>query len=439
MTRTRLSLIAVVFCIAVLGTEANAGVRYVKPAASGGANTSDCQSSASPCATVGYAYTQASPGDTIEVAEGTYANETIARKASISSNPVTIQPAAGAAPRFRDVAIRASYLVWKGPMTMRTLDLGDVNLTNRTQFVTVDGITVDHERSATPDWRAMKVWATDNVTVKNSTIGNTLSGTNVGQDSNLIQFSGATYSTNFTIDRVRFHHNDTLKPTGAHNECIYAINIQGFNVRNSTFESCTYYGIFFTDFRNGQPSLRDVTIENNVFATGQNDSGAAYPYAIDMHANVTPNNFRFRYNTFENWVAFSFGGAVSNGFEVKGNIFGLGVVSDSTIGTFACKPGVTFSYNVMPQACGTNSTTASSTAIRSGWLAPSATWGVADDLHLGSTSPAINAGSPTDCPATDLDSNARPTGTGCDAGAYKFGSTPDTRPNPPTDLQVTVS
>jgi hypothetical protein len=423
-----------VIFITALAVPAHAGTWYV---ATTGKDTNDCLSAASACRTVNAAYQKAKASDSIQVAGGSYGAESIVFRSGTSAPGVTIQPAGGSTPVFTDVNIRASNLTWVGPMTMRTLDLGDVNLGNRTQNVVVDGVTVDHQNSSSPDWRAMKVWATDNVTFKNSAIGNTLSGASVGEDSNLIQFSGGTYSTNFTVDNVRFHHNDTPANSAAHNECIYAINIQGFTVRNSRFESCTYYGIFFTDFLNGQPHLKNVTIENNAFSQGKNSSGASYPYAIDMHANVAPDNFKFRYNTFEAWVALSYGGASINGFEVKGNIFGLGIVADSAVGTFACKSGVAFSYNVMPQGCGTTSTVATSAAIRSGWAAPSATWGVADDFHLVATSPAVGKGDPASFPATDIIGNARAALGIPDAGAYEYVST-STKPNPPTNLAVTV-
>lgn len=42
------------------------------------------------------------------------------------------------------------------------------------------------------------------------------------------------------------------------------------------------------------------------------------------------------------------------------------------------------------------------------------------DYHLKSTSPAIDAGSPTYAPSTDLDGNTRPMGTGNDIGAYEY-------------------
>ncbi len=44
------------------------------------------------------------------------------------------------------------------------------------------------------------------------------------------------------------------------------------------------------------------------------------------------------------------------------------------------------------------------------------------DYHLQSTSPAIDKGSPTSAPATDLGGNSRPQGAGYDIGAYEFMS-----------------
>jgi hypothetical protein len=59
------------------------------------------------------------------------------------------------------------------------------------------------------------------------------------------------------------------------------------------------------------------------------------------------------------------------------------------------------------------------------------------DYHLQSGSPAIDAGTATDAPATDFDGNPRPQGAGYDIGPYEFGSGSGTI-DPPTKLTAVV-
>ena len=70
--RVRNAFAAVVMSALVVGTTGNAHAadRFVSTAGSDTAN--DCQTSGSPCRTVGYALTQAASGDTVKVAGGTY-------------------------------------------------------------------------------------------------------------------------------------------------------------------------------------------------------------------------------------------------------------------------------------------------------------------------------------------------------------------------------
>ena len=51
-----------------------------------------------------------------------------------------------------------------------------------------------------------------------------------------------------------------------------------------------------------------------------------------------------------------------------------------------------------------------------------------NDYHLSSTSPAIDAGTSTDAPSTDLGGNPRPSGKGYDIGAYEYQSGTNTIP-----------
>ncbi|HLN15708.1 MAG TPA: hypothetical protein VK277_03040 [Acidimicrobiales bacterium] len=76
--------------------------------ASTGTDTGNCQSMASPCATIGYALSQGSANDTIDVGPGTFTEETL-----VMSYPVTIN-GAGASNTIVDVSqhnpICATYI-----------------------------------------------------------------------------------------------------------------------------------------------------------------------------------------------------------------------------------------------------------------------------------------------------------------------------------------
>jgi hypothetical protein len=65
----------------------------------------------------------------------------------------------------------------------------------------------------------------------------------------------------------------------------------------------------------------------------------------------------------------------------------------------------------------------------------------ANDYHLSSTSPAIDAGSSPNAPGVDIEGNARPYGSAYDIGAYEFGSASPPAPDttPPSISNVRVS
>ena len=54
-----------------------------------------------------------------------------------------------------------------------------------------------------------------------------------------------------------------------------------------------------------------------------------------------------------------------------------------------------------------------------------------NDYHLSSTSPAIDVGTSTDAPSTDIAGNPRPSGKGYDIGAYEYQGSPTTAASPP--------
>jgi hypothetical protein len=89
---------------------------------------------------------------------------------------------------------------------------------------------------------------------------------------------------------------------------------------------------------------------------------------------------------------------------------GARVVGNAVQGGMICKSGITFSHNV---------TTARGPCRSSDRRVASIGFvnATAGDLHLTSSSPAIDAGNPADHPARDFDRQSRPLGPAPDAGA----------------------
>ena len=91
--------------------------------------------------------------------------------------------------------------------------------------IVFDGLDIDAGRAKTSGGAAFESHG-DNATFKNGQIGN------------VTDEKGALISgSNFTFDNVLFH-DVRLATAGVHNECVYAIVVPGFTIRNSTFRNC---------------------------------------------------------------------------------------------------------------------------------------------------------------------------------------------------------
>ena len=362
----RASLVCALIFLGLCGS-AQAATLSVTPS---GSDSGSCGSS-SPCRTLARAYAVAAGGDVVSVAAGAYSRQDVP---SGSSKAVTFRAQPGVV--VRQLHSRAANVTFDG----FDVDAGGARITNAAFESHASGATF-----------------------KNGRIGNVT-------DEKGALVSGA----NFTFDNVEFH-DVFVTASSVHNECVYAIVVPGFTVRNSIFTQCATMDLFFTHgtwWNPPPPRYGNVTIENNVFGHSTNIAAGSWHYYGLSIENLGPSTkgamegFTVRHNTFETPVSIGANGAASNTRWV-GNL-----------GSWPCVSGVVYKNNV-GKACAASdkavspaSSTQSSTAPF-GWRNPAA-----NDFHLTAGSPAIDAGTATDAPATDRDGNAR--NGAPDAGAYEY-------------------
>jgi hypothetical protein len=332
-------------------------------------NDSGSCTQAAPCKTFSRAYAVASAGNVVSVAAGSY--------------PIQYVPTGTKAVTFRGVSGNKIF-----------------QLDNSADNVTFDGLDVDAQGTATGNAAVFENHDGNNVTFKNSRIGNVT-------DRQTAMVSG----TNVTFDNVTFH-DAMFRTQGVHMECMYAIGTPGLTVRNSTFTNCAIMDLFFAYgewWTPKPPAYGGVTLENNVFGHTTNGSDGSWNYYalyIGQTGDNVLRNWTVRYNTFEQSASVTTSHDTAVGSRWVGNL-----------GNWDCVSGMTYSRNV-GQKCGSTdkevnpAESTRTTPAPFGWVNPQA-----GDFHLTASSVAVDAGDPNDKPATDRDGKAR-TGTP-EAGAYE--------------------
>jgi hypothetical protein len=205
-----------------------------------------------------------------------------------------------------------------------------------------------------------------------------------------------THISNILVDGVRFH--DISRSSDAvHTECLQIGGGVGITVRRSVFERCAVLDLSFTEY-NGSGPPTDVLVENNVFAPS---TSGGYN---SLHLNSNASDFRnmeIRYNSATQPFALWGLPKVTN-VRVVANV--------APYEAWACASGIVYVRNIWDGArCGTTDRNAPSGFVDAAGL----------DLRLVAGAAAIDAGDPTDFPATDIDGRARPLGGAPDAGAYE--------------------
>lgn len=386
----------------------------------------------SKCLTLNRAYTVAAAGDTIDVAAGSYAAQTVT--ATAKSNFVFVRPSAGASPTFAHLTIRTRFLNIDG-ITMPQGESGGFleiansgnlwsnpppgqvvisNMSGKSIFLVADDVTI-----------------TGNVATGTSKWGN-FDGCNSSNQEDVIQAwqlpdSGGTYhaSNRITLDGLIVHditdHNNTCSDVpppaqGRHVDCMQILAGHFITVRNSIFYNCATSDIIARPFRD---TLNDLLFENNFFQDVINPGSA-------LSMGASGDTFGGT-NIIRNNYIGSTGPTCSpaNCMRMYGNIVSVG----------SCGANIVWDGNVFEQSwsaqCGTNSKKAQPLYVGP-TPSPSYQNGIQPNYHLAANDTvAVNSGSIVSFPATDIDGDARTIAGQPDAGADERGGAP-----PPPEPQT---
>ena len=380
------------------------------------------------------AYAVAQPGQTVEVAGGTYGNQNVRAVAGKGAPNIVFRPAAGA----RVIVAGISFGGNGDP------NLGPRNITLRGMETTYKGTApaAQNQRSIFVgpgskfirlehmDAGSVDSWFADNLAVIGGDYGPCYA---VGVGSNVCGNNKQDVSTNVLIDGVTFHDmrfDDSCFASGAdcHWECMYLNGGRNVTIRNSKFFRCALFNIFVTISGPDAKAIghKNLVIENNWFATpwtesagGGGTASRASGIALAWCKNSPAEGYQDVYVRFNSFAANTSFWSDDNATCTWNNVNFIGNVSQFQ---GSCDPRSTYAYNIW------------STTYRNGKCG-------ASDLILGSSFPYVNGSStdpgfdyhltgatsamenlvpttvPGGCPATDFDGQLRPAGTHCDAGS----------------------
>ena len=278
--------------------------------ATNGSDKNSC-AAAAPCATFDRAYRQASPGQAVLVAAGSYPKQTIAvdaRKAGAATD-VVFQPATGAV-KVAGVSIAGSHVELRNLQTRWAVQAGANAVTLRN--VVADG--------------AVSISGASNVSVLG---GQVYSPVPVSADPVIASIRGLV-PTNILIDGVAFHDFIDVGPGQKnHIECLQVGGAINLTIRNSTFHNCATHDIFIRSWGNVNASpypLTNIVIQGNTFAA----TTAGY-YAIDIMDDLwtgSPTSFFVLNNTAAQTLLVR---PTHGTAQVAGNVVAAGAVQGTTV------------------------------------------------------------------------------------------------------------
>lgn len=386
--------------LAVLLLAATSFAAVTRKIAPTGTNTGNCVVSA--CADLAYAYGQAAAGDDILATSGTYAgNMSITGPAAKPGATVLIHTTAGGV-----INVPGG---WGINQSTNNIEVDDLTATGvglqDTSNVVFRRVRAMHG-TGSAGWFLANA---HNFQCFQCEIGFQDPGDGLkffvsanGINSNIL-FDGL-----FEHDLTR-NNDPTQHQDGIETEAANTVTIQ-----NSTFFNLSTQGFYVVC------DLPNCGTTNFTFIN--NWVGPAQLGFNNMNLRGGSSIF-VKYNTFVSSSQFI--GPEPTNVHVVGNILAGWAGQDFSCQSFA-RGAVEFKYNVIELPAGLNCNPADGTNpvrqnVTSTLANPNSGSATTFDLHLLAGSPAIDAGSPTDFPATDHDGQARPNGPLPDSGADEFG------------------
>jgi hypothetical protein len=299
---------------------------YVAPTG----NDSGSCSKGSPCQSFGRAYRTAKPGDTVELAAGTYPAQQLDDDSSKrnASADVLFVPAAGATVTVDgDLVVYGSHVVFKGGPKPYTLLL-------RTAWARAPA---SHVRFENIDGASFQIFGSSFVTIKGGDWGPAVEPDDM--ESRISPDGGVlnSYPHDIVLDGLLVHGSSSPDLTQYHSGGMELVSGYKIAIRNSTFTNNVIYNIEVQDFTSPAccgmkyGNAYDVTIENNRFehpvlappygSPDQNDGQAELQF--DPQGGPW-KGWTIRRNWFENGLGLAFDGPATS-YEnvlVEGNLGG---------------------------------------------------------------------------------------------------------------------
>ena len=326
-----------------------------------------------PCRSFARAYAVARPGQFVEIAGGSYADQDINFVAGRDGAPVVFRPVKGAKVALSDLDVHGVSVEFRS-LAIREWEAHDT--ANRVTFRNVRG-------------QGFWITGASNVSVIGGSVG---PGVDIHPQIQAADGSNRV-PTNILIDGVLFHDWSRSGPA-AHTECLQIGGGNGITIRRSRFRNCAVMDIHVSHWGNS-PLTRNVLIENN-FLDEPTDNGPYSIQASDFENVVIRNN-----SALASFVIFDREG--SGPVTLTANV--------APGQPWECNDAVIYRYNVWTNVKCSSTDRRAPLAFRDPRIL---------DLRLKAGAGAIDRGDPKSFPATDIERNRRPRGRGPDAGASEF-------------------